>query len=269
MEDLVSEKEWRCRQCGTLLGVERGGKLHLKYKTAQFVVARCLAFEPTHGNHVTRVERGSIGELSPRGRPRYRRLRGDPSRWFPSRPLRDLYASVGPAPGSGHHPLILPATARALHRVHAVASRPGWYPLGEHFDDEGYSGATVERPALERLVERIQRGDIRRVIVYRVDRLTRKLSDWAHLVTLFDRFGVGLTVVSGALDIEAGTMARFQLNMLATLAELELDMIGEGLRDARTARNARGLRTAGRVSFGYTADRQIRRLSGRAPGHRR
>ncbi|MDQ3037760.1 MAG: recombinase family protein [Myxococcota bacterium] len=136
----------------------------------------------------------------------------------------------------------------------------GWYPIGEHFDDEGYSGATIERPGLERLLARIQEGDLQRVIVYRLDRLTRKLTDWALLVRMFERFNVGLTIVHGAIDAEAGSLARLQLNLLATFAELERDMICERLADARAAKKARGERAAGRVPLGYAADPQTKQL---------
>ena len=80
----------------------------------------------------------------------------------------------------------------------------GWYPIGERFDDEGQSGASVERPGLEKLFAHIQKGDIQRVIVYRLDRLARKLMDWTRLVQLFERFNVGLTVVYGTIDAEGG-----------------------------------------------------------------
>ncbi len=136
----------------------------------------------------------------------------------------------------------------------------GWYPIGERFDDEGYSGATIERPGLERLIARIQDGDIQRVIVYRLDRLTRKLTDWALFARVFERFNVGLTIVHGAIDAEAGSLARLQLNLLATFAELERDMIGERLADARAAKKARGERAAGRVPLGYAADPKTKQL---------
>ncbi len=136
----------------------------------------------------------------------------------------------------------------------------GWYPIGERFDHEGYSGATIERPGLERLIARIQDGDIQRVIVYRLDRLTRKLTDWALLVRVFEGFNVGLTVVHGAIDAEAGSLARLQLNLLATFAELERDMISERLAEARAAKKARGERAAGRVPLGYAADPKTRQL---------
>ncbi len=136
----------------------------------------------------------------------------------------------------------------------------GWYPVGEHFDDEGYSGATIERPGLERLIARGQDGDLQRVIVYRLDRLTRKLTDWALLVRVFERFNVGLTVVHGAIDAEAGSLARLQLNLLATFAELERDMTGERLADARAAKKARGERAAGRVPLGYVTEPRTKQL---------
>jgi site-specific DNA recombinase len=136
----------------------------------------------------------------------------------------------------------------------------GWYPVAERFDDEGYSGATIERPGLEKLVARLQDGDIQRVIVYRLDRLTRKLTDWALLVRVFARSHVGVTVVHGAIDAEAGSLARLQLNMLATFSELERDMIGERLADARATKKARGERASGRVPLGYNADARTKQL---------
>ncbi len=136
----------------------------------------------------------------------------------------------------------------------------GWYPIGERFDDEGFSGATVERPGLEKLFLRIREGDVQRLIVYRLDRLTRRLSDWALLVRLFEQFNVGLTIVHGAIDAEAGSLARLQMNMLATFAELERELIAERLADARAVRKARGERAAGRVPLGYSTNPRTKQL---------
>ena len=72
-----------------------------------------------------------------------------------------------------------------------------WYPIAERFDDEGESGATLERPGLAKLLQRIEEGDVHRVIVYRVDRLTRKLADLSRLAAFFERQRVGLTIVAG------------------------------------------------------------------------
>ncbi len=64
----------------------------------------------------------------------------------------------------------------------------GWYAIGEHFDDEGFSGTNVDRPGLFKLFRHIREGDVQRVVVYRLDRFTRKLSDWAELGALLERF---------------------------------------------------------------------------------
>lgn len=124
--------------------------------------------------------------------------------------------------------------------------------MAERFDDEDQSGATVGRPALERLYSHIRDGDVDRVVVYRLDRLTRKLSDWALLAGILDQFSVGLTVLPGGIDLNAGSLARLQLNVLnvlATFAELECELIAERLRDARAIRRAHGKRAPGRVPF--------------------
>lgn len=135
-----------------------------------------------------------------------------------------------------------------------------WIPVRGRFDDEGFSGATLERPGLQRLLGRIRAGEVDRVVVQRLDRLTRSVKDWVELVGTFQEHGVGLSVVAG--DLHAGELATSDmvLNMLASFAELEREMIGERLRDARDARRARGLRSAGRVPFGYAADPTTRQL---------
>lgn len=135
-----------------------------------------------------------------------------------------------------------------------------WYPIAEHFDDEGESGATLERPGLAKLLQRIEEGEVRRVIVYRVDRLTRKLADLSRLAALFERHRVGLTVVSGNIDADAGSLAGLQVNMLATFAEWEREIIRERIADQRGAIKARGERSAGRVPLGYRTDRVTKQL---------
>lgn len=135
-----------------------------------------------------------------------------------------------------------------------------WYPIAERFDDEGESGATLERPGLAKLLQRIEEGDVRRVIIYRVDRLTRKLADLSRLAALFERHRVGLTVVAGSIDADAGSLAGLQVNMLATFAEWEREIIRERIADQRGAIKARGERSAGRVPLGYRTDRLTKQL---------
>ena len=147
--------------------------------------------------------------------------------------------------------------------VRYIAAQKGalWIPVRGSFDDEGFSGATLDRPGLQRMLERIRAGDVDRVVVQRFDRLTRNVRHWVELVGLFKEHGVGLSVVSG--DLHEGELATSDLvlNMLASFAELEREMIGERLRDARASRRAHGLRSAGRVPFGYFVDPATRQLT--------
>ncbi len=138
-----------------------------------------------------------------------------------------------------------------LIRAHAPE---GWIPIDERFDDAGESGATINRPALARLLERIASGEVDRVVVQRLDRLTRSVSDYAELVGTFKRRGTKLTIVVGDIHLGDAAMDDLVLNILATFAEFERELIGERLRDARAALRSRGIRNAGRVPFGYSSD---------------
>ncbi len=121
-------------------------------------------------------------------------------------------------------------------RAHAPE---GWVPLEERFDDVGESGATVERPALTRLLDRIAAGAIDRVVVQRLDRLTRSVADYATLVGRLKRRGTQLTIVAGDIHMGDVAMSDLMLNLLATFAEFEREIIGERLRDAREALRSR------------------------------
>ncbi|MHB8874021.1 MAG: recombinase family protein [Myxococcaceae bacterium] len=130
----------------------------------------------------------------------------------------------------------------------------GWIAIDERFDDLGSSGATMERPALERLLNRVRIGDIDRVVVFRLDRLTRSVLDWADLISVFKRRGTQLSVVSGDLGLGELATSDLLLNMMAAFAEFEREMISDRLRDARAAHRRRGIRSGGRIPFGYRAD---------------
>lgn len=88
----------------------------------------------------------------------------------------------------------------------AEQSRHGWHALGEHFDDEGESGGSTDRPSLARLLTAIDAGRIDRVVVYRFDRLTRSVRDWARLLDRFRQHGVGFSVVAGDLMVGGGAL---------------------------------------------------------------
>src|SRR5438552_7327239 len=106
----------------------------------------------------------------------------------------------------------------------------GWTGLPAPYDDGGYSGGTMDRPALERLVADIEAGQVDVVVVYKVDRLTRALSDFAKLVDIFDRRGVSFVSITQQFNTTT-SMGRLTLNMLLSFAQFERELIGERVRD--------------------------------------
>jgi DNA invertase Pin-like site-specific DNA recombinase len=136
----------------------------------------------------------------------------------------------------------------------------GWIALSHRFDDEGESGATLIRPALGELLQWVEARAVDRVVVHRLDRLTRKVLDWAHLVARFREAGTELSVVTGNLHHGMFAAGDLTLNLSVSFAELEHDIIVARLRDAHAARRSRGLRSAGRIPFGYMSDPVTRQL---------
>lgn len=138
-------------------------------------------------------------------------------------------------------------------------SAAGWRFV-QRLDDEGESGATLGRDGLIELMLAAENGDIDQVVVHRVDRLSRKLSAFVHLLDFFAQLRVGISFVDGALATSGGALDRLQLSLLSTFAEFEHSMISERLRDAHAARRAQGLRSAGRLPFGYTSSLETKQL---------
>lgn len=139
----------------------------------------------------------------------------------------------------------------AFIKAHAMED---WFPIDERFEDKGESGASKERPALQRLLERVRAGDVDRVVVFRLDRLTRSVLDWADLIGAFKRRGTQLSVVSGDLRLGELATSDLLLNLMAVFAEYERELIRDRLRDARATHRRHGRRSAGRIPFGYRAD---------------
>lgn len=130
----------------------------------------------------------------------------------------------------------------------------------QRFDDVGESGASLERPALQRLMKACVAGQADRVVVWKLDRLTRSVQDWAKLAEFFEQTGVELTLAGQALDGAGLSVTHFVQHVLASFAEYERELIGERLRDARAARRALGLRASGRVPYGYEVNPRTRQL---------
>jgi site-specific DNA recombinase len=129
----------------------------------------------------------------------------------------------------------------------------GWRQLPEHYDDGGYSGGSMERPALKRLLADIAAGATDVVVVYKVDRLTRSLADFAKLVELFDVHRVSFVSVTQHFDTTS-SMGRLTLNVLLSFAQFEREVTGERIRDKIAASKKKGMRMGGPVPLGYRVE---------------
>src|SRR5271165_3344949 len=129
----------------------------------------------------------------------------------------------------------------------------GWRLVRERFDDGGYSGGSTDRPALQRLLDRIRERRVDVVVVYKVDRLTRSLADFAKLVELFDAHGVSFVSVTQAFNTTT-SMGRLTLNVLLSFAQFEREVTGERIRDKIAASKKKGLWMGGVVPLGYRVE---------------
>jgi DNA invertase Pin-like site-specific DNA recombinase len=127
----------------------------------------------------------------------------------------------------------------------------GWQLIPDAYDDGGISGGSLDRPDLRRLLADIQAGRVDTVVVYKVDRLTRSLTDFAKLVELFDRHGVSFVSVTQAFNT-TNSMGRLTLNVLLSFAQFEREVIGERVRDKIAASKKKGLFMGGNIPLGYT-----------------
>src|SRR5262245_54804300 len=133
----------------------------------------------------------------------------------------------------------------------------GWRCLSEHFDDGGYSGGTMDRPALQRLLEAVRSRKVDVIVVYKVDRLTRSLADFAKLVELFDQHDVSFVSVTQHFNTTS-SMGRLTLNVLLSFAQFEREVTGERIRDKIAASKKKGMWMGGIVPFGYrVVDRKL------------
>src|SRR5712664_3209149 len=128
----------------------------------------------------------------------------------------------------------------------------GWVCLPDGYDDGGLSGATMERPALQQLLAEIQAGRVDIVVVYKVDRLTRSLADFAKIVEIFDAQGVSFVSVTQQFNTTS-SMGRLTLNVLLSFAQFEREVTGERIRDKIAASKKKGMWMGGNVPVGYDA----------------
>jgi site-specific DNA recombinase len=128
----------------------------------------------------------------------------------------------------------------------------GWKLVPTHFDDGGLSGASLDRPAIQSLLSEVRAKKIDIVVVYKVDRLTRSLADFAKLVELFDEHEVSFVSVTQSFNTTS-SMGRLTLNVLLSFAQFEREVIGERVRDKIAASKRRGIWVGGPVPLGYRA----------------
>ena len=126
----------------------------------------------------------------------------------------------------------------------------GWRPVKAKYDDGGFSGATMDRPALKTLLAHVKEKRIDVVVVYKVDRLTRSLADFAKIVEIFDAHGVSFVAVTQQFNTTT-SMGRLTLNVLLSFAQFEREVTGERIRDKIAASKQKGMWMGGTVPLGY------------------
>ncbi|MCA3288357.1 MAG: recombinase family protein [Roseomonas sp.] len=151
----------------------------------------------------------------------------------------------------------LDAQREACEAYIASQRSEGWAAIREPYDDGGVSGGTLERPALQRLLADVEAGLIDVIVVYKIDRLSRSLMDFAKLVDVFDRNQVTFVSVTQSFSTTT-SMGRLTLNILLSFAQFEREVIGERIRDKVAASRKRGMWMGGYVPLGYDVrDRKL------------
>ncbi|MTW18318.1 recombinase family protein [Rhodoplanes serenus] len=144
----------------------------------------------------------------------------------------------------------LDAQREACEAYVASQKAEGWVLVPDRYDDGGFSGGTLERPALQRLIGDIEANRVDVVVVYKIDRLSRSLMDFAKLVEVFDRNNVTFVSVTQSFNTTT-SMGRLTLNILLSFAQFEREVIGERIRDKFAASRKKGMWMGGWAPLGY------------------
>src|SRR3954463_4389511 len=151
----------------------------------------------------------------------------------------------------------LDAQREACEAFVASQKREGWVLVPKMYDDGGFSGGTLERPAFRRLLADVSAGKVDVVVVYKVDRLTRSLADFAKIVEVFDKNGVSFVSVTQQFNTTS-SMGRLTLNILLSFAQFEREVTGERIRDKIAASKKKGMWMGGQPPLGYDVkDRKL------------
>ncbi len=144
----------------------------------------------------------------------------------------------------------LHAQREACEAYIASQKHEGWHIVKTHYDDGGFSGGNIERPALKQLLEDIDAGKVNAVVVYKVDRLTRSLTDFAKIIERFDNHNVSFVSVTQQFNTTS-SMGRLTLNVLLSFAQFEREVTSERIRDKIAASKKKGMWMGGFVPLGY------------------
>ncbi|MCE8507042.1 recombinase family protein [Ruegeria pomeroyi] len=151
----------------------------------------------------------------------------------------------------------LDAQREACEAYIASQRSEGWACLRERYDDGGFSGGTLDRPALKQLIADVEDGLVDVIVVYKIDRLSRALMDFSKLVELFDRHGVTFVSVTQSFNTTT-SMGRLTLNILLSFAQFEREVTAERIRDKVAASRKKGMWMGGFVPLGYdVVDRKL------------
>lgn len=153
----------------------------------------------------------------------------------------------------------LDAQREACAAYIASQRHEGWVMVKDHYDDGGISGGHLDRPALKALMFDIEAGRVDRIVVYKIDRLTRSLADFARLVERLDGAGASFVSVTQAFNT-ATSMGRLTLNVLLSFAQFEREVTAERIRDKIAASKKKGLWMGGNVPLGYEAEHRTLRI---------
>jgi site-specific DNA recombinase len=170
----------------------------------------------------------------------------------PSRKRCAIYTRKSSEEGLEQEFNSLQAQSEACEAYIRSQHHKGWVLARTRYDDGGFSGGSMERPALQRLLADVRGGRIDIVVVYKVDRLTRSLADFARLVEIFDAQGVSFVSVTQQFNTTS-SMGRLTLNVLLSFAQFEREVTGERIRDKIAASKKKGMWMGGNVPLGYDA----------------
>jgi site-specific DNA recombinase len=147
----------------------------------------------------------------------------------------------------------LDAQREASEAFIASQKNEGWQAIPDHYDDGGYTGGNMDRPALRRLLAAVEARSVDCIVVYKVDRLSRSLLDFARIIEIFDRNGVSFVAVTQQFNTTS-SLGRLTLNILLSFAQFEREIISERTRDKMSAARRRGKWIGGHPVLGYDID---------------